>query len=211
MVFIPANSRCIAPPRCMRQLLSRAVQYSAFVESTSCSFAVIIADETSAFLTENVPPNPQQRSRFGRGARSSASGSSPWGRGNCGSGGRPRRTAVLLLGCGAWRVPTTVHSSKGCTLPANVPSFGFGNVNLHFFQGANADPNLQDQQTGYSQTFALTSPGATIALDIPISSGLLAGDIPRYGYVAVLGISGIGMNSFSSPVTLARDNASRAT
>ncbi len=44
------TARCIAPPRCIRQLLSSAVQNSACVRSTSSSFTVSIADETSPFL-----------------------------------------------------------------------------------------------------------------------------------------------------------------
>src|ERR1035441_9682112 len=36
------------------------------VESTSRSLAAIMAEETSEFLMEKVPPKPQQRSRFSK-------------------------------------------------------------------------------------------------------------------------------------------------
>ena len=45
-------------------------RYSARVASTSCILAASIAEETSPFFTENVPPNPQQRSRFASGTSS---------------------------------------------------------------------------------------------------------------------------------------------
>ena len=67
IVFIPAYWRCSAPPRCIRQLLSSAVQNSVPVPNTSSSFTASIAEETSPFFTLNVPPNPQQRSRFSSG------------------------------------------------------------------------------------------------------------------------------------------------
>ena len=65
-------ARCSAPPMCIRQLLSSAVQYSARGgEHVSQAWLESMADDTSAFLTENVPPNPQHRSRFASGTSSS--------------------------------------------------------------------------------------------------------------------------------------------
>ena len=69
---------------CIRQELSAAHSTSAPVWRTAATLSAQIAADTSAFFTENVPPNPQQDSASGRStrsrprtARSSRSGASP--------------------------------------------------------------------------------------------------------------------------------------
>ena len=57
-----------APPICIRQELSAAVQTSAPVSITARTLSAAIAVETSAFLTANVPPKPQHSSLCGRSA-----------------------------------------------------------------------------------------------------------------------------------------------
>jgi len=80
----PARWRSSAPPMCIRQEVSTAVHTSARVPSTSRSLSPSIAIEVSAFLTANVPPNPQHSagcssstSSIPRTARSSRCGRSP--------------------------------------------------------------------------------------------------------------------------------------
>src|SRR6185437_13388386 len=67
----PVRCRLSAPPMCMRQELSSAVHTSAPVSSTQRTLPESIAAETSAFLTANVPPNPQHSSASGRSIKSS--------------------------------------------------------------------------------------------------------------------------------------------
>ena len=80
----PEPRRLSAPPMCIRQELSAAVQTSAFVSSTARALSDTIALDTSAFFSEKVPPNPQHSSDPGRStssrprtARSSRCGLSP--------------------------------------------------------------------------------------------------------------------------------------
>ena len=54
----------------MRHELSAAVSTSAPEATTSATLSVPIATEVSGFLTEKVPPNPQQASGFARSTRS---------------------------------------------------------------------------------------------------------------------------------------------
>ena len=79
----PAGARS-APPMCIRQDVSTAVQTSARVSSTRRSLSPSMAIETSAFLTAKVPPKPQHSSASSsstrsipRTARSSRCGRSP--------------------------------------------------------------------------------------------------------------------------------------
>ena len=69
---------------CIRQELSAAQTTSARVSSTARTLSASIADETSAFLTANVPPKPQHSVASGSStssmpltAPSSRSGRSP--------------------------------------------------------------------------------------------------------------------------------------
>ena len=55
---------------CIRQELSPAVHTSAWVSSTLRILSASMAVDVSAFLTANVPPNPQQVSASGSSTRS---------------------------------------------------------------------------------------------------------------------------------------------
>src|SRR6202020_2166369 len=59
IVRTPARPRASAPPICIRQELSAAVQTSAPVPTIAATLSATIANEVSAFLTANVPPKPQ--------------------------------------------------------------------------------------------------------------------------------------------------------
>jgi hypothetical protein len=54
------------------------------------------------------------------------------------------------------------------TLPTNA-TFGFGNIDLTFFQ-TNIRPGFNNDETGFSGTFALAAPGSTITLQIPLTN-----------------------------------------
>src|SRR6201999_2337395 len=58
----PVLPRRRAPPICIRQEESVAVQTSAPLPSTARTLSASIAAETSAVLTPEVPPKPQQLS-----------------------------------------------------------------------------------------------------------------------------------------------------
>ncbi len=87
-----------APPMCMRQLLSTAVQYSARVERMSLSLVESIAEETSAFLMEKVPPKPQQRSRFSSGTRSMPAHLAQQAQGPIAEVQRPQSVTACVIG-----------------------------------------------------------------------------------------------------------------
>ena len=65
-VRTPVRWRESAPPMCIRHELSAAQTTSAPVSSTARTLSASIADETSAFLTANVPPKPQHSSACGQ-------------------------------------------------------------------------------------------------------------------------------------------------
>src|SRR5690348_5326318 len=69
-VRMPVFWRCSPPKMCIRQELSTAVTYSAWVLSMSCIFSASIAADTSPIFTAKVPPKPQQRSTLGRSSNS---------------------------------------------------------------------------------------------------------------------------------------------
>ena len=71
-----------SPPMCMRHEVSPAVRTSAPDPRTSSTLSRPIATEVSAFLTANVPPNPQHASERGRSTsvRPSTAASSRVGR-----------------------------------------------------------------------------------------------------------------------------------
>src|SRR6185437_5976953 len=71
IVRIGAPERCARPPMCIRQELSAATRYCAPVPTALASLSVPIATETSGFLIEKVPPNPQHSSAPGSSASSS--------------------------------------------------------------------------------------------------------------------------------------------
>ncbi len=66
----PARWRVSAPPMCIRHELSAAQTTSARVCRIAATLSAHIAADTSGFLSENVPPKPQQVSAPGRSARS---------------------------------------------------------------------------------------------------------------------------------------------
>ena len=66
----PARWRRSAPPMCIRQELSAAVQTSARVSRMRRSLSESIAIDVSAFLTANVPPKPQHSCGSSRSTRS---------------------------------------------------------------------------------------------------------------------------------------------
>ena len=70
MVRTPVRCRLSAPPMCIRHELSAAHSTSARVCLIAATLSAQIAADTSAFLTANVPPNPQHVSASGRSARS---------------------------------------------------------------------------------------------------------------------------------------------
>ena len=55
---------------CMRQELSAAQTTSAPVSSTARTLSASIAEDTSGFLTANVPPKPQHSSLWGSSTNS---------------------------------------------------------------------------------------------------------------------------------------------
>ena len=61
-VFTPARIRSRPPPMCIRHERSPAHRTSAPVSITASILSASIAADTSGFLIENVPPNPQHSS-----------------------------------------------------------------------------------------------------------------------------------------------------
>ena len=61
----PGRRRDSAPPICMRHELSAAVTTSAPVSRIALTLSARMAADVSAFLTANVPPNPQHSSASG--------------------------------------------------------------------------------------------------------------------------------------------------
>jgi hypothetical protein len=63
-----------------------------------------------------------------------------------------------------------LNGAPAVLIDMTVPNvaFGFGNIDLHFFQPANPVALEQDQETNFSPTFA-TSSGQTVTLRIPLT------------------------------------------